>query len=184
MNELRARDFQGRKVVDSRDVAAMVERSHRDLLRDIRKYIDVLESASPAERNFAPSDFFVEAKYTDSTGRELPCYLVTKKGCDMIANKLTGKKGVLFTYVTAFEQMNERLNATPVIPNVSPSGLADLLRITRRIMLDMGSTPTDVGQMAQNIFQAWNVPVPAALAKQLPGQVSLFDVPAMEGIEF
>ena len=34
---------------------------------------------------------------------------VLKKGCDMIANKLTGKKGILFTasYIEAFEKMRK-----------------------------------------------------------------------------
>lgn len=56
-------------------------------------------------------EFFVEAEYEDAKGEKRPCYIITRKGCDMIANKLTGKKGVLFTtaYVTAFEKMNEQL---------------------------------------------------------------------------
>lgn len=90
--------------VDSREVARMVEKNHYDLLRDIRRYCDVL-----TERKIAVSEYFVENTYLDSTGRELPCYLCTKKGCDMIANKLTGKKGILFTasYIEAFEKMRK-----------------------------------------------------------------------------
>ena len=54
-------------------------------------------------------NYFVESTYLDLTGRELPCYLCTKKGCDMIANKLSGKKGILFTatYIEAFEKMKK-----------------------------------------------------------------------------
>lgn len=57
-----------------------------------------------------PSEFFIPSTYTDSTGRELPCFLVTKKGCEFIANKLTGEKGTKFTalYVTRFNIMEER----------------------------------------------------------------------------
>lgn len=92
----------GAEVVDSREVAQIVGKDHAMLLRDIRGYIKYL-----TESNFAVSEFFIESTYTDSTGRTLPCYLCTKKGCDMIANKLTGRKGVLFTahYVSAFEKM-------------------------------------------------------------------------------
>ena len=32
--------------------------------------------------NFSLSDFFIPSTYTDSTGRTLPCYLLTKKGSD------------------------------------------------------------------------------------------------------
>lgn len=67
-------------------------------------------SGNPTAGNFSLSDFFIPHTYTDSTGRTLPCYLLTKKGCDMVANKMTGEKGVLFTaaYVTAFEKMRQQ----------------------------------------------------------------------------
>lgn len=63
------------------------------------------------ESKFGLSDFFIPHTYKDSTGRTLPCYFLTKKGCDMVANKMTGEKGVLFTaaYVTAFEAMRQHI---------------------------------------------------------------------------
>lgn len=82
-------------MVDSREVAEWTDRNHKDLLRDIRNYIEILEKST--ERKIAPSDFFIPHVYQDSTSRTLPCYLLTKKGCDMVANKMTGEKGVLFT---------------------------------------------------------------------------------------
>nr|DAG22186.1 MAG TPA: KilAC domain protein [Caudoviricetes sp.]DAG32329.1 MAG TPA: KilAC domain protein [Caudoviricetes sp.] len=76
--------------------------------------------------NFSLSDFFIPSTYTDSKGEQRPCYLLTKKGCDMVANKLTGEKGVLFTaaYVTAFEKMRREL--TCVMPQDFPSALRAL----------------------------------------------------------
>ena len=102
--------------LDSREVAAMVEKQHFHLLRDIASYIEamqnplnpILDSAtSSTERKIAPSDFFIESTYVDSTGRILPCYLISKMGCEFVANKLTGEKGIRFTaaYVTKFNQM-------------------------------------------------------------------------------
>ena len=66
-----------------------------------------------------PSDFFLESTYLDGKGEIRPCCLLTKKGCDMVANKLTGQKGVLFTaaYVTAFEQMRERIKTGKALPD-------------------------------------------------------------------
>lgn len=58
-------------------------------------------------------------------------------------------------------------------PEVSPSGLASLIRITRRTMLDAGNTPQDVLQMVKGIFSTWNVPIPEPINKQLPGQVGI-----------
>lgn len=107
MNDLQLIEDSGEVYADSRDVAKMIGREHSKLLRAIRTYCEYL-----TEAKIGVSDFFEEAEYEDSTGRTLPCYFLTKKGCDMVANKLTGKSGVLFTaaYVTAFEKMRERLN--------------------------------------------------------------------------
>lgn len=57
-------------------------------------------------------DFFIESAYINSQNKPQPCYLITKTGCDMVANKTTGEKGVLFTatYVTKFNQMEEELH--------------------------------------------------------------------------
>lgn len=173
MNELHVFDYHGIEVVDSRDVAAMVERDHNGLLKSIRTYIGYFN-----EGDFAHVDFFIESTYPDRKGQMQPCYLITKKGCDMIANKMTGRKGVLFTaaYVTAFEKMREQLLRQPgVPPTVSPSGLARLISVTRRVMLDMGNTPQEVGQMVHGIFETWNVPLPASFKAQLPGQLSIWE---------
>lgn len=168
MNELKARNYNGQKVIDSRDVAAMVERSHNELLKSIRTYIAYLN-----EGEIPHVKFFIESSYVDKKGQEQPCYLITRKGCDMIANKTPGKKGVLFTaaYVTAFEEMAEAIKKPALIPDVSPGGLAELIRVTRRVMLDMGSTPQDVGYMVKSVFNTFNVPVPVSLEKQVPGQL-------------
>lgn len=91
--------------IDSREVATMVDKQHKNLLRDIQSYIGYLKQDN--ELNFEPVDFFIESIYQDSKGETRPCYLITKQGCEMVANKLTGKKGVLFTarYVKKFNEM-------------------------------------------------------------------------------
>lgn len=136
MNELKVFEFKQVDVVDSREVAEMTGKRHDHLIRDITGYIKILsESTHPnfggsrTERSFAPSDFFIPHTYKDSTGRTLPCYLLTKKGCDMVANKTTGEKGVLFTaaYVTAFEKMREKISAGAFqAPKDYPSALRAL----------------------------------------------------------
>jgi len=92
--------------VDSREVAAMIEKRHSDLLETIGGYENYLLNGE-----FRSVDFFLPNTYQDSTGRTLPCYLLTRKGCDMVANKMTGEKGVLFTatYVTKFEEMENAI---------------------------------------------------------------------------
>ena len=104
MNNLTVFEQNGQLLTDSREVAMMVGKDHAKLLRDIKGYVKHL-----TEANFGLSEYFIESEYKDSTGRTLPCYLCTKKGCDMIANKMTGKKGVIFTatYIEAFEKMKD-----------------------------------------------------------------------------
>lgn len=180
MNELKVQDFHGKQVIDSRDVAAMVERTHAELLKSIRIYADYL-----AEGEIPLGDFFIESTYLDGNNQPRPNYLITKKGCDMIANKTTGKKGVLFTaaYVSAFEEIRQALTAPrPALPDgVTFSSAVGFMRLTRRAMLDMGASPFDVGMMIKQTCEAISFPVPPALTKQLPGQTSLFDRPALEG---
>ena len=104
------------ETLDSREVAEMVEKQHKNLLRDINGYIENMKQGT--ELKIEPSEFFIPSTYTDSTGRKLPCFLVTKKGCEFIANKLTGEKGTKFTamYVTRFNIMEEREKAAAEIP--------------------------------------------------------------------
>lgn len=112
MKELEIIQYGGVEVVDSREVTRLTEKQHKNLLRDIDNYIETMKKST--ELKIEPSDFFIGSTYKDSTGRTLPCYLLTKKGCDMVANKMTGEKGVLFTaaYVTAFEKMRERIQGS------------------------------------------------------------------------
>ena len=95
-------------VVDSRDVAEMVEKRHADLMRDIENYNQILENAK-----LRSQDFFILSSYkTEGNNKTYPCYLITKKGCDMVANKMTGEKGILFTarYIEKFYEMEEQLH--------------------------------------------------------------------------
>ncbi len=57
--------------------------------------------------------FFLKSEYKDSTGRTLPCYRITKKGCEFIAHKLTGIKGTIFTarYINRFHEMQDIITA-------------------------------------------------------------------------
>lgn len=106
MNELTIINIKGILFIDSRDVANVTGIRHTDLLRKISKYESVLLNAK-----LRSVDYFKESKYKDSSGKENKCYLLTKKGCDMVANKMTGDKGIIFTakYIDRFYQMEQLL---------------------------------------------------------------------------
>lgn len=93
--------------LDSREVATMVEKQHCHLVRDITKYVDVLMT----ESKNGLSDFFRDSTYKDTSGKANKCYLLTRKGCEFVANKMTGKKGILFTanYINRFHEMEQEL---------------------------------------------------------------------------
>lgn len=101
------------ETIDSREVARMIDMKHKDLLKKVRNYEDILTSAK-----LRPLDFFIPSEYQDTKGETRKCYLLTKKGCEMVANKLTGEKGVIFTaqYVNRFEEMEKAIK-TPALPN-------------------------------------------------------------------
>lgn len=111
MNELEVVEkIQGNEnvpVIDSREVAEMVGMRHDHLIRNIDHYIDVM-SQNP---KLGADDFFIKQTYTAGTGKQYKRYDVTRKGCEMIANKLTGEKGILFTaeYVTRFNDMEKAI---------------------------------------------------------------------------
>lgn len=103
--------------LDSREVAKMLPKRHDNLVRDIKNYSGYLKEA--AERKIALSEFWQESSYKDITGRTLKRYLITKKGCEFIAHKMTGKKGALFTatYINRFHEMEEALtHPKPAVP--------------------------------------------------------------------
>ena len=93
--------------LDSREVAQMVGKRHSDLLRDIETYINYLDQ----NEDLRYDDFFKKSSYKAGTGREYKKYNCTKKGCEFIAHKLTGKKGALFTatYINRFHEMEQAL---------------------------------------------------------------------------
>ena len=109
MKELTIINQEGKLLVDSREVAEMVGKEHSNLMRDIRGYEKIVSENS----NLNSQDFFIKSNYKVlSNNKVYVCYLLTKKGCDMVANKMTGEKGILFTaeYVTKFEEMEKQIN--------------------------------------------------------------------------
>lgn len=94
------------KTLTSVEAAEMVGKPHNDLMKDIRRYTSQFN-----EGNISHVEFFTENTYLDKKGQERPCYLVTKKGCEFIAHKLTGVKGTEFTakYINRFHELEEHV---------------------------------------------------------------------------
>lgn len=98
------------------EIAEMMEISHRDVLNKLQgttdkdgkvKQVGIIPTLTKA--NFRLSDYFIEATYKDASGKTNKCYNVTRLGCDFLANKFTGEKGIIFTarYVKRFNEMEQ-----------------------------------------------------------------------------
>ena len=90
------------------EVAEMMGVEHSKLMRkferskDRKGYIEIL-----GEAHLGVTDYFIKSSYKTAQNKEMPCYEVTKLGCDFLANKSTGEKGVIFTarYVKRLYEM-------------------------------------------------------------------------------
>lgn len=107
MSNLTVINHNGINTTDSREVAEMIGKDHAHLMRDIQGYIKVLDP----NPNLDSANFFILSNYKDANNQERPCYLLTKQGCEMLANKMTGQKGILFTaeYVQTFNKMETQI---------------------------------------------------------------------------
>lgn len=146
MNELKIISSNGELVTESREVAEMVDQQHKELLRTIRSYIGVLTGAS-----LRSSDFFIPHTYQDAKKEVRPCFLLTRKGCDMVANKMTGDKGILFTaaYVSQFERMEKELS-TPR-PLTEKEQLKASMRLSLETSEEVEAIKADVAQLKDKV---------------------------------
>nr|DAG39530.1 MAG TPA: hypothetical protein [Bacteriophage sp.] len=157
MQQLQVVCTNGINVIDSRDIARTTSVRHSDLLEKINAYCDFLTNGK-----FRSLDFFIPSTYKDGKGETRPCYLLTKKGCDMVANKMTGEKGVLFTaaYVTAFEKMRETLAAPkPLSPAEQLLQQASVLVEQERRITALEEQTQKTSARITDVVSAFSVPV-------------------------
>ncbi|MFI3545124.1 Rha family transcriptional regulator [Mammaliicoccus sciuri] len=130
MQELQIVEQNNTHYVDSREVAEMVGKEHKNLIRDIENYKGVILQSS----NLSPDNYFIESTYLGANNRQTKHYLLTKKGCDMVANKMTGSKGVLFTamYVDAFHKMDEHIKQSQLnVPQTPMQALEMMFNVQK-----------------------------------------------------
>lgn len=104
------------QTITTLEIAEMMETSHRNILRKlegqdvkgkhIKGIIEVL-----TEAYLGVSDFFEESTYEDSSGKTNKCYNCTRKGCEFLAHKFQGEKGIRFTaaYINRFHDMEQAI---------------------------------------------------------------------------
>lgn len=94
----------GQPRVSSLDIAEKFGKPHKDVLEAIRRILNDLPEDF-GRRNFSPSS------YTNSQGKEQPCYHLTRDGFSLLAMGFTGKKALEWKvkYIEAFNAMEAEL---------------------------------------------------------------------------
>lgn len=139
------------QTITSLEVAEMVEKQHNELLKDIRRYVEQL-----GEGKIPHTDFFIESTYVTEQNKTMPCFDVAKKGCEFIANKLTGVKGAVFTakFINRFHEMKDYIkNDIGLLISFkeqvqSLEAVADMLRMNEASKL----------LMLENFYKQYNIP--------------------------
>lgn len=126
MNEILKATNEDIQRISSREVAEMMEvKRHSNMLSKIDNIDLTLTNGK-----ISTFDYWIKSTYKDLKGELRREYLVSKKGCELLAHKSTGEKGVLFTvkYMDRFEQMEKQINKPK---NLSP---LDQLRLQYQVL--------------------------------------------------
>lgn len=91
--------------VSSLDIARHFEKAHKDVLRAIDRVCDDIGDKHYTERNFAPSS------YTDSTGRSLRSFDLSRDGFSLVVMSFTGSAAARWkvSYLDAINAMEAEL---------------------------------------------------------------------------
>ena len=161
MNELTIIKKNGGAYIDSREVARAIGKRHDNLLRDIGNYLDIIEDI--AVLNFEGCDFFVESNYLDVKGRARLCYLISKAGCELIANRLIGGKGILFTaaYINGFKEAEAAEREAEIKSNARPR-LSEFNSAVRNVLSGMSqcyTLPQRVMSFLRSVYEPLGINV-------------------------
>lgn len=156
-----------KNTITTLEIAEMMEISHSDILKKIegrkdrKGYIQIL-----SQGQMSVADYFEKSSYIDAQGKERPCYEVTKLGCDFLANKFTGEKGILFTakYVKRFREMEDNIQKYTLPPSAFESA-ANLGRLMERIMKLEGAAPHEIAIVLKTILEQAGIHVPDCFIK-------------------
>ena len=104
-------------VIDSREVARMMGKIHQEILWYIEGNTQIIGILPTLQgEQLIPTDYFIESSYIADNGIKYKCYLCTKMGCDLLATRQKGEKGILFCakYVKRFKEMEKELKSKSV----------------------------------------------------------------------
>lgn len=116
------------QTITTLEIAEMMEMKHWQILRKLdgtKKVKGIIQILN--DNKIVAVDYFIKSAYTDDKGEQRPCYKVTKLGCDFLANKFNGEKGIVFTarYVKRFSDMEKAIKKPQETLPEEPDPFAD-----------------------------------------------------------
>lgn len=152
------------RTISSIEVAQMMEVEHKEILRKLEgtkradgtvKQVGIIPTLTKGE--IPLSDYFILSSYKDASGKENKCYEITKIGCDFLANKFTGEKGILFTarYVKRFSEMEQVIAQSTINTGIPFKEQVESLEAVSH-MLRMNEASKLL--MLENFYKGYNIP--------------------------
>lgn len=157
------------KTITTVEIAEMMEMRHYQVLEKLegtkrsKGIIEVL-----GNHEIMVSKYFIESSYKDSSGKENKCYLVTRLGCDFLANKFTGEKGILFTakYVERFNEMEHRIIEKQYDTKATSLGeVASYTKEMSRRMEKQGTEPWKICEAFKMVSEQFGIRLPDDFVK-------------------
>lgn len=128
----------GTPAMCSTDIAKLTEKRHADVMRDIR---NIFEQAGIGERKFAFT-------YTDSQGKEHPCYYLPRYECDLVVS------GYSVPYRAAIIKRWHELEAEKAAPAPQfqiPATMAEALRLAADTMEERDAARKELAEAAPKL---------------------------------
>lgn len=169
-----------RTTITTLEVAEMMEMKHYQILEKLegtkknKGIIPVL-----CDHEIMVADYFLKSTYIDAQGKERPCYEVTKLGCDFLANKFTGEKGIIFTakYVKRFHEMQHQFVEKQYETKATSLGeVASYTKEMDKRMEKQGSTPSEICEAFKMVSEQFGIRLPNNFVKTPQyKQIGLFE---------
>ena len=125
MNEIVYRGDSNQPLTNSKLVAEVFEKEHKNVMQSIRKLMD------GTAQNSAVRQMFSESSYLNEQNKEQPMFIMNQDGFTLLAMGFNGKKAMEFKlkYIEAFNAMKRQIEQSkPSVPQTYLEALKSLVK--------------------------------------------------------
>lgn len=161
MNEVQALNHE--QTINSREVAEMMGRDHSKVLVMLEgsenpKVVGIIPTLI-RDSSSSVSEYFRKSSYkVPGNNKTYKCYECTKMGCEMLANKLTGEKGILFTakYVKRFNEMEQHIKAQTELKVIDVERIQTLINTLETQQQEIEEIKSLIGLRSKEVYNYGN----------------------------